>query len=250
MKSDLYPVSNRRRLAGRLHHLGAAYDHATNVLWLRGADRRSHICIHELTHFFEHCSTPFGAFQTELHDATLALVTGFLQAHDGPVFTPVHDWARQVLRRDPRFQQLPNLTSHEELIQTFVRPWTHYVHLLQVLDGLDSPVVEQSRPTHCVDALARLESASLGTKATPLIPSVLYPSIECEGTAGRSIPIGALHVSEALAQIQEGVKHLSRPHIPPQYYILLLLWPAPIFCTRRYESSGWLTLCGWNGGEG
>jgi hypothetical protein len=97
MKSDLYPVSNRRRLAGRLHHLGAAYDHATNVLWLRGADRRSHICIHELTHFFEHCSTPFGAFQTELHDATLALVTGFLQAHDGPVFTPVHDWARQVL---------------------------------------------------------------------------------------------------------------------------------------------------------
>jgi hypothetical protein len=22
------------------------------------------------------------------------------------------------------------------------------------------------------------------------------------------------------------------------------VWPAPIFCTRGYESSGWVTLCG------
>src|ERR1019366_427976 len=223
MDNILYPVScfSVRRHWSR--KLGPTVVHEANMLSLFGVRANKNIAVHELMHFFEHCATPYGAFRDELHKQSLDLVSHFLREHSGPILTPVYEWAKRYLSDPTSCPGLDDSTAFADLIESAVKPWSRLAHLGETLEGENVAAVHEATIARVTLALAEMEATCVLLPQMSPSEEKPCPTMVCEGTDGKAIPIGAILVSECIAQIQEGSNKVIGQNIPPQYYALLLL---------------------------
>lgn len=218
----LCPVSGTGRRRHRLRHLSAEYEHETNILCLAGVRENQRLSLHELMHFFEHCSTPYGVFRDERHSLEQGCIERFLRDYEGPVFTPVYDWVKGFLEAPNDSADSSHLAGFGKLIEETIKPWSRYKHFSDVLEGEDTQSVIEADYARLNRILGEIEAACRPLSSSKL-SSQICPSLVCEGTHGREIPVGALHVSECIAQIQEGLVDCTPDSVSPEYYALSLL---------------------------
>jgi hypothetical protein len=203
--------------------MNAEFDPCANLLLLAGARETKGIAVHELTHFVEHCSTPYGLFQDQTHEQTLKLTLEFLREHDGPVYTPIHQWVRQFLADPTRCPGVEDAARFEKLVDAIIKPWSKHMHLWQVLEGRDYTNVRRASVSELVRLLPELEGETPGATPVAEFQDEACPLIQCEGTKGEFMPVGAWHISECIAQILEGFAGITAENTPPEYFVLLLL---------------------------
>jgi hypothetical protein len=202
--------------------MDAEFDHCANLLSFAGAREKKGIEVHELTHFFEHCSTPYGYYQDDAQKQTLEFTLDFMRRHNGQVYTPIYQWVLQFLADPATCPGVEDATRFAMLVDTIIKPWSKHVHLWDVLEGEPSESVRSASVPELMSILAEVDGATQGTTRETEFAGEACPLIQCEGTQGRFIPVGALHVSECIAQIQEGFKNLTEAS-PVVYVVLLLL---------------------------
>ena len=227
---DLSPIAQDEPITRRSSKESSAYGFRDDVLAIFG-DQKTHLTTtHEVTHFLEHCSTPFGAFREENHFRQYLCAYEFLKQYGGRIYVPVYSWAKGV-RVAPRTVPTPDDPElFSALLDQFLIPWSRAVQLDQVLDGLDHPVVRETTEAQAVSLLSQTEETIdpfLGLRPTS-------GGKEGQGSAvatgeGRAtlpacpalgVPIGAYHLSELIAQLQEGFEELDLASTPPAYWVL------------------------------
>ncbi len=218
MDETLYPVS-RGGVRDRGHRTSeAAYDFETDFLSFKGVRKIPQIAVHELCHFFEHCSTPYGAFRHEVQRLAHDCVERFLQEHQGLVFTPVYDWIELYLAGSSQYFDDINRAEFDALLTSTIKPWSRYRHFEDVIEGVDSAVVLQANVGKLIRILSEIEVRDNSIQL-PSFSMGHCPTLTCDRTSGRGIPIGAIHVSECIAQIQEGFEHVD-DRADPAYHVL------------------------------
>lgn len=223
MNIDLHQVDMSADGSSRMHRLGAEFDHKANILWLAGARESHGIAVHELMHFFEHCSTPYGYFQDEIYQRTLGFTIRFLREHEGPVFTPIFQWVRRYLNNPGMFPEIRDHVEFGNLVDTTIKPWSKYMHLWQVLEGLQSKHVIEAFVSELESLLLEIEGDTHGPSLAAGFGESACPPIQHKEAGAEIFQVGALHVSECLAQIQEGFAGITPKNVSVAYVILFLL---------------------------
>ena len=234
MKTAL-PLNTAAYQAARSHAHTSRFDYRDNLLWIDGSCDTASETLHELVHFFEFSSTPYGWFCAELNDLSLSLINRMLERWAGDVPTPLYDIVRHA-------QELISDEGNLALISQFIRPWSKLMYLLQAFEGDaididDAQSILSETLTWMEDAcrvaqldlgsLAKIEdSALVGPQKNGFVertefeisPSVPWKENEESETSFKTI--GARHVSETLAQLYEGVESAWGSKFELDYTIL------------------------------
>lgn len=195
----------------------SAYRPSLNLLALAPERDKPLPTVHELSHFFEHCSTPFGFFRDEMHLRQLLLFQEFLKCLPGTVPVPVYTWASQALDDAGLVPQGITVTEFCDLVEKYIRPWSICTRLLQVLDGSRAEKIRSALAIHEADYVAESESPfpfSQERESYPPPPrlnhsdATLTACPSCTWVDDQTVAFGsgAEHVSEAIAQVQEGLE--------------------------------------------
>lgn len=237
MGSDLFPVGLGEPLMRHAAGDGSAYSFRDDVLAIYGEDERHLVTVHEITHFLEHCSTPIGLFRDECHYREFICARGFFEEYSGAIYAPIYDWVR-TYRRAPESVPAPvDNTQFDSLIGRYLRPWSASAHLSQVIEGHDHIEVRSVTEGDAINLLHLVEQptsagapgflASVSERYLPVLAGnettshLACPMRNVQTTTGAQLtPIGGEHVSELIAQIQEGFERIDPERVSPVYTIL------------------------------
>jgi hypothetical protein len=158
-----------------------------------------------------------------MHPRTTELTLQFLQEHEGPVFTPIFRWIERFVNNPATCPGVADSGLLEQLARRLIKPWSKHMHVWQVLDGYNSEHVRQAAAPELCALLLEIEGYERGGQLATTPEEAACPTVQCEGTAGDFLPVGAHHVSECIAQIQEGFAGINPEQVSPVYFVLLLL---------------------------
>ncbi|MDB5388247.1 MAG: hypothetical protein JWM11_3893 [Planctomycetaceae bacterium] len=221
---------------------GSGYSHREGLLWVgksrAGVDR---VLVHEWFHFFEHASTAMGLFRSELHCRQMSSVISFLSAFADTIHVPICEWAKQFRKANNFHSSIRDAESFDRLIINHIAPWTRCAWLEESLDGISPYETKVDTYVKAASVLHAIEKTNppwpglvSGENRQPIellvlsdndnTPVPLSPRVELRGDDGSiEIPMSGLHLSEAMAQILEGVRSGEITHLPPEYSLLIKL---------------------------
>lgn len=238
---ELLPVASEG-MRRRRHGDGCGgYSHREGFIWIGvPSEDVGRVFVHEWFHFFEHASTPLGLFRSELHHIQLTRTVAFLSGFSDPIYVPVCEWARAFRNANNTHSTVSDPSAFDRLIANHIGPWTRCAWLEEAIDGVDSlesKVGSEAKAAAVLDSVEQMTTPWGGLNATvsnrpfqPLLSSDaqeeirLSPLIELR-TDHRSVhvPLAGLHLSEAMAQILEGVRTGEIASLPVEYSVLLKL---------------------------
>lgn len=140
---------------------GNWFCHGTDMLWIAAqGGSGAEVVAHELSHFFLHCGTPYGLFLDQLNHLRRHLLTSYCTAVTGqlrqPLRYPLYEFARQF-GRGTAGKDDPEAALHQELIQTYICPWTRSVFVENTLEGASLPSVRNGKEGPVIRALESVE---------------------------------------------------------------------------------------------
>jgi hypothetical protein len=208
---------------GRRHSAsGGWYDYREDYLFIADSTSPnlpiSRACTHEVIHFLEHCSTPYGHLKDQLERTRVKKCVEFLTEYTEEVYCPIFSWAQRLLHSSSHghspahFNQVPS----PDLIGRCLKPWSATVVLESCLDG-EEHNSKYSETAMC-DLVDYLESECLIPQSLAFVSKHAPPTGNATSSAIQTmtlcseagelkkLSIGAKHASESIAQILEQIE--------------------------------------------
>ncbi len=198
-----------------------AYDRRENVLSLGPASLEGRVVAHELCHFYEHASTPYGLFYDDLNRAKQKCVREFLEERDGEITIPVYDWAKNE----------SNSGIHDKnQIEKHLTPWSNYEFLEAIIEADDLEFlnsVESAEAVRCIEHVEKeLPRAFDLETERKNIRVVIDQGVFVRGRFDNELllrHLGVKQISEGLAQVIEGLTIDSFDELPFDYKFLPMM---------------------------
>ncbi len=227
VNSILAPVKKPKAF-GRLHsgtpHL--EYDRRENVLWLGDKELDGSQIMHELTHFYEHSSTPYGLLYDDLQRAKNFFVRQYLEVCPEVVHIPLYEWCRNFNETDSQEFENEELKRH---IKEYISPWSFCEFAESILESDDATIFEGIESKDIKSVFSRTESVLTQLNGDSPIEFPMEMSngpcisIDWDDQSIEGMAIGVTHISEGLAQVTEGLNGNNVDALPDRYKILPLL---------------------------